>query len=333
MPRDIILAVDGGQTSTKAIVATSTGIILGAGTGSPCDHFHGPHGYARNRDAIHSAATTALRTANRSAGDIVAAGLGLTSAPRESDAGPQVAAIVAELCSPDVLWVDADYVSNLAGASLGKPGVVVIAGGGSIGYGTDRHGSEALAGGLGYLMGDDGSGWFIGLSAVQAAARGSDRRGMPTALLPAVLEHFGIPSIREIMRILYDASFTRDRVSRIAPIVADCAMSGDRVAMEIMTTAGARLGEIALGAIRQLDPSDETVSVYPTGGVFAAGPILTEPFQVTITTGWPTARIRQPRFPPVVGALIHAFRELGEPWTDTHTMNVEHTLGQPRSAD
>jgi len=116
---ELILAVDGGQTSTKAIIDRRDGTILGQGRGTPCDHIHGANGVARNRAAIHSAANAALANASVRAEDIVGVGLGLTSAPREQDASAVFRGIGDELCSPRAFWVDADFVSNLAGASAG----------------------------------------------------------------------------------------------------------------------------------------------------------------------------------------------------------------------
>lgn len=319
----MVLAVDGGQTSSKAMIATLDGEILGWGIGSPCDHLHGPNGYQRNRDAIHSAAHSALKAAGRTTDDIALVGLGLTSAARESTALVMIGDMVRELCSPEKIWVDADFVSNLAGASGGEPGVVVIAGGGSIGYGVDDHGHEAIAGGLGYLMGDEGSGWYIGLRAIQAAAEGFDRRGPETALLPMVLDHYGITVIRQIIRVLYDTSFSREQVSTLTPKVIEVAEEGDAVANEIVTTAGMKLGELALGAIRQLHSPGHPVRVFPTGGVFSAGPMVMDSFTGTIRSGWPEASIEPPRYPPVIGAYLKALGAAGLLVTDRLRMRLD----------
>jgi N-acetylglucosamine kinase-like BadF-type ATPase len=83
MSTPLVLAIDGGQTSTKALIADTRGVILGRGIGSPCDHITGPHGYERNRAAIHSATLAAVADAGVALGDIVSVGMGLTSAPDE----------------------------------------------------------------------------------------------------------------------------------------------------------------------------------------------------------------------------------------------------------
>ena len=325
MIRDLILAIDGGQTSTKAILAQRDGRILGVGRGAPCDHIHGLNGLETNRRAIHGATLDVLRATGRDSGEIVAVGMGLTSAAREHKAGHIFEGLVRELLGPEKVWVDADYVSNLYGASAGASGVVVIAGGGSIGYGVDARGNEAVTAGLGYLLGDEGSAWYIGLQAILAAARANDLRGQPTTLLPFVCQHYGLDSMREIIRVIYADSFARDQVSSIAPEIVRIA-GYDAVAREIVTTAGQKLAEIALAAIRLLHPEGHSVDVYPTGGVFAAGALITEPFALRLSREWPAATIREPRFPPVVGALLQAVKSLGDEITPALLDRIERTL-------
>jgi glucosamine kinase len=324
----LVLAVDGGQTSSKAIIATGDGQILGWGVGSACDHLHGPHGYERNRDAIQSSAMAALTAAQRTPAEIGLVGLGLTSAPRESEALPLFSRMVREFCYPSSIWVDADFVSNLAGASGGGSGVVVIAGGGSIGYGVDEAGREAIAGGLGYLMGDEGSGWYLGLRAIQEAARASDRRGPQTDLLPMVLEHYGIGSIREIIRIIYDKDFLREQVSTLAPQVIRLAAAGDPVAAAIVRTGAERLSDLALGTIHQLHQPGDAVVVYPTGGIFDAGALISRPFTARLRTEWSTAVVMPSQFPPVVGAFLQALKKAGRPVTAEVRNNLAQSLAR-----
>ncbi|MGB3329785.1 MAG: BadF/BadG/BcrA/BcrD ATPase family protein, partial [Thermomicrobiales bacterium] len=301
---------------------------VGVGTGTPCDHLHGTNGYARNRDAILSAATAALAAAQRPASDIRGVGLGLTSAPRETNAGAIFRQMVDEFATPDpgAFWVDADFVSNLAGASAGQPGIVVIAGGGSIGYGIDEDGREAIAGGLGYLMGDDGSGWFLGLNAIQAASRAADLRGPETALLPFVVEHFGLARIRDIIRIIYAEGFTRDQISTIARDVIRIAGEGDAVAAGIVQTGAERLGDTALGVARQLHTPGDPIIVYPTGGVFAARELVRVPFAERIQAAWPTATIAEPRFPPVAGAVFQVWKTMGKTISPQRLARLHETL-------
>jgi len=307
----LLLAIDGGQTATKSLVSRLDGTVVGVGLGGPSDHFHIEGGVEKNRRAIHAAIATALTDAGAQRGEVAAVTLGLTGAPPKGDQTPVVHEIVREVLSPQQINVVPDYVTNLAGASGGEPGVVLIAGGGAIGYGITAEGMEAIAGGFGFLLGDEGSAFNIGLKAIAAAARAADRRAEPTTLQGIVEEHFAISTMKQITRIVYRAGFSRDQISLLSPKVARAAGEGDRPAGAIMRYAGAELAYTALGVIRQLYVPGDAVGVYLTGGVFKAGSLVTDPFRATLESGWATAEAFEPRFPPAVGGVILAARSLG----------------------
>jgi glucosamine kinase len=308
----LLVAVDGGQTATKALVARLDGAVLASGRGGPSDHFHAPDGVGRNRRAIQGAVRNALLVAGVDPREVVAIGLGLTGAPPGGDQDPIVAEIVHEILPMAAFTVVADYVTNLAGASRGNPGVVLIAGGGAIGYGVTDDGRTALAGGFGYLLGDEGSAFDIGSRAIAAACRAEDRRGEPTSLLDVVREHFSISAMRMIPRVVYHAGFPREQISLLAPAVTAAALAGDAVARGILASAGEELATTALGVIRQLFQDGDRVDVYLTGGVFNAGEMLLAPFRETLQFGWPAAEAKAPEFPPVVGGLILAAGAAGQ---------------------
>ncbi|MGI8405574.1 MAG: hypothetical protein ACR2OE_12580 [Thermomicrobiales bacterium] len=142
----------------------------------------------------------------------------------------------------------------------------------------------------------------------------------------AIALHYGLTTIRDIVRIIYDAEFTREQVSALAPDVVRLASEGDDVAADIVRTGGDRLAGIALGVARQLYQPGDPVTVYPTGGVFAAGDLITTPFKTRLTAEWPTAVIGTPRFPPVAGALIQVWKTLGDPITSDRLANITETL-------
>jgi N-acetylglucosamine kinase-like BadF-type ATPase len=325
--RDVLVSVDGGQTSTKALVAAFDGTILGAGQGGPSDHFTVVGGVEKNRLAIHGAIQTALERAGIAPTAVRAIGLGLTGAPPDEAHHRLVENLVREIVTPDRIVVNPDYVSNLAGASGGGTGVVVIAGGGAIAFGVTEDGLEALASGYGYLLGDEGSAFDIGRQAIRAAAYAGDRRGEPTQLEQIVLDHFEIPVMRQLPRVVYVAGFSRDAISQLAPKVAQAAHAGDPAALSIMTRAGRELALAALGVLRQLFPVDAPVNVFRTGGVFEAGDVLMIPFRHTLSEGWPSAQDREPRFPPAVGGLILAARAQGLTVNETWLSQVAKTLG------
>jgi glucosamine kinase len=325
----VLLAIDGGQTATKALVARADGTVLGSGLGGPSDHFHIEGGVEKNRRAIVGAIDDVLAVTGCAPEQVAAAGLGLTGAPTGSRAPEIVVGIVHERVTPQEITVVPDYVTNLAGASGGQPGVVLIAGGGAIGYGVTAQGEEAIAGGYGFLLGDEGSAFDIGLRAIAAASRGADRRTEPTALQDVVMEHFEVERMRLLPRIVYAAGFSRERISLLAPKVVQTAEAGDIAAIEILQDAGKELALTALGVIRQLFEPGTAVGVYMTGGVFKAGELLMEPFRTVLQAAWPAAEPHEPRFPPAVGGLILAAQSVGmtvdAAWLDRVDATLDRT--------
>lgn len=325
MSRSLYIGFDGGQSGSRAVVADGAGTVLGMGVGPACDHITAPHGYERNQAAIHGAIRDALTKANASASDIVAVGMGLTSAPRELNAQPIFEQILREMVEVRHIWIDHDAATNLAGATAGAAGVMVIAGSGSIAYGINEAGAEGRAGGLGYLMGDEGSAWWIGITALQAAAAASDGRGPQTAILPFVLDHYNLPTIRHIHTFLYADTFRRPMVSNITIDIARLADSDD-VALAIMEEAGQRLATMVLATIRQIYSPGDAVDVYPTGGVFRAGEVVAGPFTNKLMEEWPGIRVEEPQFEPVIGALIRGYQHAGVTITPTLLANLRQSL-------
>jgi len=313
-PSSLLLGIDGGQTATKSLLATVQGEVLAGGLGGPSDHFHIEGGVEKNRVAIHGAIESALVAADRAGGDIVAVGLGSTGAPPEGEQNPVIVDIIRELLpllDAHRISINPDYKTNLLGASGGQPGIVLIAGGGCISYGITVDGREGIAGGYGFLIGDQGSAFDIGLRAIDAATKSEDRRGPRTVLETTVCDYFGLERIRLITRIVYAAGFSRDRISRLTPEVVRVAEEGDEVARDLLADAAGDAAETALGVVRQLYEPGDRVRVYLTGGVFKAGPLVRQPFDIALHAGWPQAEAEEPRFPPVVGTLIAGAQAAG----------------------
>lgn len=307
VPGDVLLGIDGGQTATRALIARPDGTILGQGESGPIRHIFSGTGEV-TRAALHAAIRSALDEARIEPDGVAVAVCGITGIRSESAEAAWATTMIREVVRPHALRVVPDFVTSLAGAAAGGAGVVVAAGGGSVAYGRTEDGRQALAGGFGYLLGDEGSGYDIGRRAVSAAIRAADGRDRPTALEDVIKGAFDVPDLQEIKRVIYTPDFSRDRLASLAPLVARAADEGDRSAREIMTSAGEELARLAIAVSRRLFESGETVAVYPTGGVFRAGEMVRRPFGETLESAWPEVEVRAPEYPPVMGAVILARR-------------------------
>lgn len=225
-----------------------------------------------------------------------------------------------------------DTVNAHAGALSGEPGVIVIGGTGSIAYGVNAEGQEARAGGWSYLMGDEGSAYWIGLRALSAITKSSDGRCPATRLLPAILDFMAVADLNALRAKIHYETPERPEIARIAGVVGNLAAEGDAVAQGIMAAAGQELAMAALAVLIRLSMWAEPSPVALVGGVFQAGEVVMEPFRAALHEESPLACIVTPRFPPVVGSLLLALRELGISSTPQVFRQIEDTLSPFREA-
>src|SRR5262249_47505015 len=118
-------------------------------------------------------------------------------------------------------------------SGVGKAeGIVVIAGTGSIIYGFTPDGRSMRAGGWGYHLGDEGSGWWLAEQALFAIVRAHDGRGPVTELTTRILAYLQLQQPEDLISWAYSPTWTRDNVASLAPIVLEVAKAGDQVALK-----------------------------------------------------------------------------------------------------
>jgi glucosamine kinase len=311
---DYFLGVDGGATSTACAVATDDGVILGIGHGGPSNHILAPGGRERARAAIDEAVRSALASAGLARPEFRAAQFGMTGMNADTEPARVFGGVAAELVSARSVTIDNDALVARAGALACRPGVVVIAGTGSVALGEDPRGAQARAGGWGYLFGDEGSAFSLGLGGVRAALRARDGTGPETVLTERIAHAMG-RSLGEIPSAFYETRIHRAQIAALAPVVTAAAAGGDAISQELVHDAAERLGALAAAVVRRLTWPDGTVAVAPVGGVFSAGPLILQPLRRALAARAPDAVLVPPRFVPVVGALLLAFRSAQIPHT------------------
>jgi N-acetylglucosamine kinase-like BadF-type ATPase len=315
-----VLAVDGGQSSTLALLADLDGTILASGRGGPSNHYHEPGGHQRLESALRDSTGQALKAAGKSADTVATICLGM------SGIHPQAHVITQALFPGAQVELLHDAMTALAGASIAQPGVIVIAGTGAVAYGRLASGAEALSGGWGYLIGDEGSGYWIGIEAIRAACQASDGRSEATTLIERIPEHLRLPDLRALHRKLYAQEIPRGAVASLAAVTAEAAQAGDAVALQLLQRAGQELAQAALAVIERLDRLESGQPVYHTGGVFRAGALILDSFGARIAARSPKSSVHAAAFSPAVGALLLALRAAGVELTPPVIDQVRRTL-------
>jgi len=158
-----------------------------------------------------------------------------------------------------------DAEAALAGAFKGGAGIVLIAGTGSIAWGKDNEGRMARAGGYGYILGDEGSGFWMGREVLRRCLD-AYHRGEMTALGKKVCEFWQIEDISKAISIIYSSDKPGAKAGELAPLVFEAYEAGDAAAQDILREAGRHLAELAVkvrGRLSFVPP----VKVCLSGGV------------------------------------------------------------------
>jgi N-acetylglucosamine kinase-like BadF-type ATPase len=194
-------------------------------------------------------------------------------------------------------------VALVAGAPTGI-GIVVVAGTGSIAYGVDPEGHEARSGGWGYLLGDEGSAFWLGHYAVRHAVRAADGRGVATILYDLICEKLDVSEPNELVKWFYDQELSRNRVADLASLVETASAEGDEAAETLMDQAAKHLASAARAVANHL----EFPGRYPivlAGGAFKACPSLS-PRVKKLLDDLHEAEVRLLDVDPAMGAVTLA---------------------------
>ncbi len=181
-------------------------------------------------------------------------------------------------------------------------------GSGSIALARSDDGREGRAGGWGYLLGDEGSGYWLGREALAAYLRALEGREATGALAELVAGEINSRSVPETIAWLYAGDQQVVRVAALAPLVTRATARGDAVAVGTMRRAGQALADLATAAARQVWPAvlPEGLRVACCGGVWSAGDALAAPFASALSEWLPGARCTAPALSPVGGAVLLA---------------------------
>lgn len=298
LARELVLGVDGGGTKTLAVIADSRQRVLGQGVAGPSNPLR--VGIGNAADAIREAIDKACEAAAIERAEIMAAEIGLAGV-RRGDLRKQMREALTGLGIHSLEVVtDADIA--LFGATDGAPGLVVIAGTGSVCCGTNARGAHFCSGGWGPLMGDEGSGSWIARRALQAVAQGADGRGPKTALTEAALAYFKAATLDELALAIYAPSMTNDRIAGLCRHVIEAAQADDEIARSIVISAGRELGAAAAAVIRELRMNREKFQVAYVGGVYTAGALVLDPLREEVSRAAPAAFVAPPRIAPAIAA-------------------------------
>ncbi len=315
-----LIGIDGGGTKTRSIAADINGRIVGATEVGPSNFLAvGEEGIKRIVSEIMSLFEIRGCFDPKQMDCCV---LGLAGAGREKDQQRALQAVRA-LGLPGEIIVESDAYVALMGAFEGRPGIIIISGTGSICFGLDDAGKLHRCGGWGYLLGDEGSGYYIGHQGVLAALKDHDGRGEPTMLRQEIESHLGVSRIDEIISQVYaEQSLGKENIANLAPLVFECADSGDTVSERIVSEAAKELAEMIRSVGTKLAQPGGRIEVAHTGSVFQQKEKLIPRIKKHLQSSFREVEIHEPSLEPALGAIILGLRRLKVPLTPEILKNL-----------
>ena len=193
-----------------------------------------------------------------------------------------------------------------AGSFALKPGVNIVTGTGSIGYGVDKHGTSARCGGWNWTYSDEGSGFWLGLNTLRLFTKQSDGRVPRGALYALVREKLNLANDLELDDVAEREYLPyRDKVAALQCVLLEAAKNGDRSAIALYSEAGREIALIVSTILTKLDFSD-VADVSYSGGIFHVGALVMDSFKAALSDYH--CNIITPKSPPWIGALMLALK-------------------------
>jgi N-acetylglucosamine kinase-like BadF-type ATPase len=299
LKQNSVAGVDGGGTKTEAVILDANQNVIGEGLAGPSNPLR--VGIAGAAAAVREAIDNACASAKLRRGDLVAAQIGLAGARRR-----ELRERMRETLTPlDIGEIEVVTDANIAlyGATGGAPGLVVIAGTGSICCGINGRRKRFCAGGWGPIAGDEGGGAWLARRALRAVAHAFDGRGPQTALTDLACAYFHVTSPDDLTTAIYAPTITNERLAGFGRDVVNAAKDDDPVALKIVSDGGTELGYAAVAVIRHLQMERERFQIAYVGGVFkAAGALMLDTFCEEVRQVAPRAFFEPPHFAPAVAA-------------------------------
>ncbi len=299
---EYVLGIDAGGTKTVCLLARGDGQIVAEARGAGANLQ--AVGELEVEKVLHGVMERALGTRAVVPAAIC---LGIAGVDRPDD-NRVIHAIMRRIGHKARTVIANDALIALVAGIGHAPGVVIIAGTGSIAYGRNADNAAARAGGWGYVLGDEGSGYWIGRLALRAVVRQADGRGRATRLTPHVLEHFGVAKPQELVQAIYHRNLRPSAIAAVARAVQLAADEEDEVALNILTVGARELAACARSVVRQLELSD-AFSFVLAGGILSAVPRLTTELQSLLTELAPHSVIVPLDKEPALGAVELALAE------------------------
>ncbi len=323
---ELYLGIDGGRSGTRCVVVNGAGEIIGQGKAERVDFVLAPGGKGKLRATLVSLLQSALPNQPY---HFRSAFLGLSGVIKGGELEEAVRSVCAEVFQTETLEVDTDAFVAWAGALKLEPGIVLIAGSGSIALGVNDQGETARAGGWGYIFGDEGGGFGIARDGLKMVLASIDTNAPCVDLIDLYTKFFGGMAPGQLARDFYAGKIARDRFATITPHIAALASSGDGPAQDLFAKAGDALAILVDAIPPKLKWPSKEIKWSPVGGVFKSKDLILDPIVNHLDKNMEYRfELTLPQLPPVFGAVLLAMERAEGPVDPILLEKIEKQLAK-----
>ncbi len=306
------LGVDGGGSKTTAVVFSEKGEFICRSCGESINY------YSVGIENARQAMKDIIDKTEIDCFDCAVIGM---SALNSRATDEEAEKFCSDIIKSKKIIMDSDLFVALEAMNEGNECAAVISGTGSMVVCRNKDGIISHAGGWGYILGDEGSGYAIGLAGIKAAIRAAENSAPKTALLSECLKYFSIGNIYDLIDLYYEKDVSRKKTAAFAQAVYSCAMQGDSVAYKTIESEAISLSQTVLALLKE---SEKDIPVGLWGGVFQHNCIFRKIFcELLCDAGLSNVKLID--FTPEVGAIFAGYKACGIEIVESITNNIKAT--------
>ncbi len=306
------LGIDGGGSKTTAVVFNEKGEFICGACGESINYYS--VGLENARIAMENI------IGNLSIKKFRCAVIGM-SALNERATEEETERFCSGIINSESIIMDSDLFVALEAMDTDGECAAIISGTGSMAVCRNSDGSISHTGGWGYILGDEGSGYSIGLAGIKAAIRAAEKCAPETDLLGECLDYFSINNIYDLIDLYYEKKVSRKKTAAFARPVSKCCENGDTVSKSILEFEAEQLSQTALGLLKS---KNKNIAIGLWGGVFQNNMFFRHKFSDILTeNGFGNVKLID--FTPEIGAIFAGYKNSGVEIVDIIKENIKAT--------
>jgi len=309
---EYILGLDGGGSKTTVHIADTDGKVLIQNKSGSCNYKSVGIEIAKNN--INIAILNSLEKMGVPGIIFKSACFGLAGNDTYGDMKIYERIIfnnkLKKFLNPSKTIICNDSKIGLIAGSNKKNRLMIISGTGANCFGINEDGQEAKANGWDYILGDEGSGYTIGLKALKAIVRAYDGRGQNTILTDMVLDYLKLKDISGLVSWIYDKPFFKEKIAELSEVVCSSAKMGDIVSIRILREEAGEAASSVIVVVNKLNLADKDFDLVLVGGVFKCEKYFKKLFFKILKNKFQRINFKSLTEKPVEGAIKLALESL-----------------------